>query len=58
MDISRGFRPAWRRNEELIQQSGHVTDLLTEEAIDWMVKDGIALLCICLTPLCVYRSRA
>lgn len=30
------YRPTWHRNEELIQQSGHVTDLLTGEAIDWI----------------------
>ncbi|MEC7408414.1 MAG: sulfatase-like hydrolase/transferase, partial [Planctomycetota bacterium] len=32
------YRPTWHRNEELIQEGGHVTDLLTEEAIDWIGK--------------------
>jgi len=26
----------WHRNEEMITEQGHVTDLLTNEAIDWM----------------------
>ena len=26
----------WHRNEQLIEESGHVTDLLTEEAVGWI----------------------
>ena len=30
------YRPTWHRNGKLIEQEGHVTDLLTQEAIDWI----------------------
>jgi len=30
----------WHRNEELIEESGHVTDLLTNEAVSWIESRG------------------
>ncbi|MCA9080488.1 MAG: sulfatase-like hydrolase/transferase, partial [Planctomycetaceae bacterium] len=30
------FTVTWHRNEELIEEQGHVTDLLTKEAIQWI----------------------
>ena len=30
----------WHRNEELIEESGHVTDLLTDEAVQWIESRG------------------
>lgn len=30
----------WHRNDELIEEQGHVTDLLTKEAIDWIRSRG------------------
>jgi arylsulfatase A-like enzyme len=30
----------WHRNEELIEESGHVTDLLTDEAVQWIETRG------------------
>ncbi len=30
------YSKTWHRNEELIQEQGHVTDLLTSEAIRWL----------------------
>lgn len=32
------FQPTWHRNEKLISESGHVTDLITNEACDWLSK--------------------
>lgn len=32
------YRPTWHRNQTLMEQQGHVTDLLTAEAIDWIGK--------------------
>jgi arylsulfatase A-like enzyme len=32
------FVRTWHRNEELIEEEGHVTDLIAEEAIDWLVQ--------------------
>ncbi|MDG2168076.1 MAG: sulfatase-like hydrolase/transferase [Opitutales bacterium] len=30
------FTHTWHRNEELIEEEGHVTDLLTNEALEWI----------------------
>ncbi|MCP4172564.1 MAG: sulfatase-like hydrolase/transferase [Fuerstiella sp.] len=30
------YSVTWHRNEELIEESGHVTDLLTDEAVKWI----------------------
>jgi len=30
------YRPTWHRNQSLISESGHVTDLLTGEAVEWI----------------------
>ena len=30
------FSRTWHRNENLIEETGHVTDLLTEEAVEWI----------------------
>lgn len=30
------FTVTWHRNQELIEESGHVTDLLTREAVSWI----------------------
>lgn len=32
------YRPTWHRNETLVRESGHVTDLLTREAEQWISK--------------------
>jgi arylsulfatase A-like enzyme len=34
------FSITWHRNEELIEESGHVTDLLTDEAVGWIESRG------------------
>lgn len=34
------FSHTWHRNEELIEEEGHVTDLLTNEALEWMGDRG------------------
>lgn len=30
------YTVTWHRNEELIEETGHVTDLLTDEAVEWI----------------------
>lgn len=30
------YSVTWHRNEELIEETGHVTDLLTDEAVEWI----------------------
>jgi arylsulfatase A-like enzyme len=32
------FQQTWHRNEKLLTESGHVTDLITKEACDWLSK--------------------
>ena len=32
----------WHRNEEFVDESGHVTDLITKEAVEWIGKRGDA----------------
>ena len=32
------FSKTWHRNEQLIDESGHVTDLITAEAVQWLEK--------------------
>ncbi|TWU07891.1 sulfatase-like hydrolase/transferase [Stieleria varia] len=34
------FTFAWHRNQQLIEESGHVTDLLTDEAVNWLQSRG------------------
>ncbi|MBL9131597.1 MAG: sulfatase-like hydrolase/transferase [Verrucomicrobiaceae bacterium] len=34
------FQETWHRNEKLLAESGHVTDLITQEACDWLSKRG------------------
>lgn len=36
------FSVTWHRNEELIEEPGHVTDLLTDEAVGWIESRGAA----------------
>jgi len=36
------FTITWHRNEELIEEQGHVTDLITDEAITWLKQRGDA----------------
>lgn len=36
------FRKTWQRDEKLIEEAGHVTDLIAKEAIDWMQSRGAA----------------
>ena len=36
------FTFTWHRNEQLIEEPGHVTDLLTNEAVDWIHSRGSA----------------
>jgi arylsulfatase A-like enzyme len=32
------FSTTWHRNEKLIEEQGHVTDLIAQEAIDWLAE--------------------
>jgi arylsulfatase A-like enzyme len=32
------FETTWHRNEQLVTEQGHVTDLITQEALDWLGK--------------------
>jgi arylsulfatase A-like enzyme len=32
------FQKTWHRNEKLLEEAGHVTDLLTNEALEWLNK--------------------
>ncbi len=34
------YSVTWHRNEKLIEETGHVTDLLTEEAVKWIESHG------------------
>ena len=34
------FQQTWHRNEKLLTESGHVTDLITKEACDWLSQRG------------------
>ena len=34
------FQQTWHRNEKLLTESGHVTDLITKEACDWLSHRG------------------
>ncbi|PAY21352.1 hypothetical protein CKO51_01875 [Rhodopirellula sp. SM50] len=34
------FTFTWHRNQQLIEESGHVTDLLTDEAVNWIQSRG------------------
>jgi arylsulfatase A-like enzyme len=34
------FQRTWHRNEELITETGHVTDLITQEALTWLSQRG------------------
>jgi len=34
------YSVTWHRNETLIEESGHVTDLLTDEAVEWIAGRG------------------
>jgi len=34
------FSPTWHRNEKLMEEKGHVTDLITEEAVRWLEARG------------------
>jgi arylsulfatase A-like enzyme len=34
------FQETWHRNEKLLTETGHVTDLITQEACDWLSKRG------------------
>ena len=34
------FTFTWHRNEQLVEEKGHVTDLITDEAIDWIRSRG------------------
>lgn len=34
------YTVTWHRNEELVEESGHVTDLLTNEAVEWIRSRG------------------
>ena len=36
------YSVTWHRNERLIEESGHVTDLLTDEAVEWIASRGSA----------------
>ena len=36
------YSTAWHRNEELIVEKGHVTDLLTDEAVNWIAEQTSA----------------
>ena len=36
------YSVTWHRNEELIEEPGHVTDLLTDEAVQWIETRGSA----------------
>jgi arylsulfatase A-like enzyme len=34
------FQETWHRNEKLLSEKGHVTDLITKEACDWLAQRG------------------
>lgn len=34
------FSVTWHRNEKLIEETGHVTDLITDEAVKWIAQRG------------------
>ena len=34
------YSVTWHRNEKLIEETGHVTDLITEEAVSWIAQRG------------------
>lgn len=34
------FTNTWHRNEQLIEEQGHVTDLITREAVEWLGSHG------------------
>ena len=34
------FSVTWHRNDELIEETGHVTDLITSEAVQWLAARG------------------
>ena len=34
------FSRTWHRNEKLIDEPGHVTDLITQEAVNWIARQG------------------
>ncbi len=34
------FSVTWHRNEKLIEEEGHVTDLITDEAVNWISERG------------------
>jgi arylsulfatase A-like enzyme len=36
------FTQTWHRNEELLEEPGHVTDLITDEAVQWIEARGDA----------------
>ena len=36
------FTITWHRNAELVEEEGHVTDLITDEAIQWLSARGNA----------------
>lgn len=36
------YTETWHRNEQLIEESGHVTDLLADEAVAWIGSRGVA----------------
>ena len=36
------FSETWHRNEKLIEENGHVTDLITDEAVRWIEARGAA----------------
>jgi arylsulfatase A-like enzyme len=40
-DYKRGrFQQTWHRNDQFIEEKGHITDLITQEAVQWIEKRG------------------